>query len=335
MAEIPFETMRLALETTRGTAETAPTHLLNLAGMIKPAITRYRPKEARGTRAQNYRHVDTRKSAEWEAEGDADVVMLPVLLNKAVAPVTSPSTPGTAVLSRLWAFVNNLTADNIKSSTIWWGDPSLSQLQSDFCVLDEIEFENDASGEEVLTVKAKGMGGMPTKVSAPAATTPIAGATLPGQLMQCWMDSASAIGSTAINGRVISAKHTIKTGATYKYLAGGPTSNLDFALIGREVVVGLTTELKLELIDFTEYDLWEAGTVMKTRIRHNGSMIENISATKYYNYAEFDTYGPLLDLDWGDNQGSNRAVSFKIESTYDSVLASDFAVRVQNQRTSL
>jgi hypothetical protein len=336
MAEIPFETFRVALEAARGTAEAAPTHLINLAGKITPNITRYRPKEARGTRARNYRSVDTRKGAEWEAEGDADGNETLVLLNMSVAPLTTPSTPSGATLSRLWSFVPNLTADNIKSATAWWGDPALNQLLSDFCVLDELVFENDASGEEVLTISAKGMGGFPSKVSAPSATASIAGVTFPGQMMQCWIDTASAIGTTAISGRLISAKHTIRTGATYKYLAAGPTGALDYTLIGRDVVVGMTTELKLEFIDYAQYDLWSAGTGLKCRVRHNGALIESTAGpVNWYNYVEFDTYGPAEELDWDDNEGSNRALNLTINSTYDVTLGADFRVAVQNQRTTL
>lgn len=339
MAEIPFETLRLALEATRGTAESAPTHLINLAGKITPNVTLHRVRQARGTRAQNYddQVVQTQKGAAWEAEGDADVALLPFLLNMAVMPLTTPATPSTAVLSRLWAFVNNISADNIKSGTAWWGDPALNQLQSDFVVVDEIEFENDASDEEgVLTVSVKGMSGVPTKVAAPSATAAIVGATLPGQLMQCWIDTGSdAIGTTPITGRLISAKHTIRTGVTYKYLAAGPDSTLDFALIGRDVVVGMTTELKLEFIDYAQYDLWAASTAAKVRVRHNGALIENITGTKFYNYVEFDSYGPLEGLDWDDNQGSNRALNLTIESGVNSTLGSDFRVAVQNKRTTL
>lgn len=337
MAEITFETLRMALETTRGTAIGSPTHLLNLAGKITPNIVQHRTVEARGTRAKNYRHVITRKGSAWEGEGDADVRVMPFLLNMGVqGAVTSPSTPGAAVTAKLWAFINNISADNIKSATAWWGDPAINQLISDYVMLDELVFENDASDEEgVLTVSAKGMGGSPTKVAAPAATTAIAGATLPGQLMQCWIDSGSAIGTTAITGRVISAKHTIKTGVKYKYIAAGPTSPLDYALIGREKIAGLTTELKLEFVDYTEYDLWAAGTDLKVRVRHNGSFIETASAIDYYNYMEFDAYGPATDLDWDDNEGTNRALNLTIESQYDSTLASDFRVAVQNVSATL
>jgi hypothetical protein len=335
MAEITFETLRAAIETTRGTAIASPTHLLNLEGTYTPRIVHYKPREQRGTRARNYRDVVVRKFGELEGEGDADVNELPFYLQQLVEPNTSPSTPTDAVATRLWEFIGNLTADDIKSSTFWFGDPALNQLKADFLMLTEMEFENDASGEEVATISVKGMGGFPTKVAAPGATASIAGATLPGQLMSCFVDTSSAIGTTEISGRVISAKHTIRTGAAFKYVAGGPAAALDFSLIGREKIVALTTELKLELIDYTQYDLWAAATSLKVRVRHNGSLIETQNATDFYNYVEFDTYGPFEELEWDDHEGTNRALTLVMNGHVDSTLGSDIRVAVQNARTSL
>src|SRR5262245_28162639 len=126
MAEIAFESLRMALEATRGTAIATPTHLLNMEGKLTPKIKRTRPREARGTRTRNYRHVDTRKWCEWEGEQDLDVRIAPFWLNMAVMPLTTPATPGAAVTAKLWAFINNVSADNIKSSTTWWGDPNIT-----------------------------------------------------------------------------------------------------------------------------------------------------------------------------------------------------------------
>lgn len=343
MAEIPFETLRIALEATRGTAESAPTHLLNLEGTLQPTINVYKVRERRGTLAANYRHVQTRKGATFEGiEGDADVNELPVLLNMCVAPLSLPATPDGATNTRLWSFVRSVTSDNLKTATVWWGDPALNQLRSDFCVIDELEFENNADEEDgVATISLSGMAGFPTKVAAPSATASIAGATLPGQLMQLWIDTNEAIGTTEVNGRLISATHTIRTGITYKHLAGGPTSSLDYAAIGREKVSALTTVLTFEVPDLNQYDQWVASTFLKVRVRHNGSLIETISGEggdpdlHFYNYVEFDTYGPFEELSWEDNQGSNRTVSLTINGFYDATLGSDMRVAVQNARTSL
>lgn len=340
MAELAFETFRAALETTRGTAIATPTHLLNFESKLTPNVTRYRPTEQRGSLALNYRSLDTQKNSAWESKGDADVRLLPFLLNMAVAPVSSGSTPGTAATAKLWAFVRNVLADDIKSATVWWGDPALNQLTTDFVMLDELVIENDASGDSAATLEAKGMGGFPSKVAAPVATTAVAGATLPGQLIQCWIDTSSAIGTTAVTGRVVKAKHTIRTGVAYKYVATGPgtaavPSSLDYTLVGREKIAACTTELKIELIDFTQYDLWAAGTSLKVRVRHNGAFIETASTIDYFNYLEVDTYGPAVALDWDDNAGTNRALNLTIDATYDATLASDLRVAVQNTSATL
>ena len=334
MAEITFETFSLALEATRGTAVTPPTHAIPMGGIIKPAVTQYRPKEQRGTRVMNYRHKITRKNATFTADGDADINYLPVWLNMAIKAVTTPSTPTNGLLTRLWTFVPTITADDIKAATCYWGDPAINQLQSPFCVLEELVFENDGTADGVATLSVKGGGQFPAKVAAPTAPASIAGDTLPGMEMQLWVDTASVIGTTAITGRLLKAKHTISTGVTYKYIAAGPTTTFGFTSIGRMPVVGLKTALEFELPDFNQYDQWAAGTDLKVRVRHNGNLIESVTPD-YYNYAQFDSYGPYEDLDWGDNQGSNRTVKLTMNSQYDTTLAADFSVAVQNARATL
>ena len=81
MAEIPFEILVGAQETTRGTAATAPTHFLNMQGMIAPRKTRYRPEESRGLLAQSYRSVDAKRWCDVSGQGPLDVYTLPLLLS--------------------------------------------------------------------------------------------------------------------------------------------------------------------------------------------------------------------------------------------------------------
>lgn len=331
MAEIPFEQFCGVIESTRGTAITTPTHMLSTPGTIKPQITRYRPVEARGTLVANYRTKAVRQWAEWECSGDVDVNYIAFWLYLFVKNAVTPTTPGGGTLSRLWTFTRAITADSLASATFTWFDPNLNMLRSPYCMGDELVIENDATGEGVATFSAKGMGQFPTKVTAPTIPASIAGDTLPGQMMQLWIDSASAIGTTAITGRLLKAKHTIKTGVTYKYVAAGPTASLSFTLTGRTAIESVTTELEFEMIDYTQYDLWAASTDLKVRVRHNGALIEG----SLYNYLEVDQYGPFDNLDWGSNEDSNRTVKLTIHTQYDSTLASDMSVKVQNARTSL
>lgn len=334
MAEIPFETLLGAHEGTRGTAVSPPTHMLNLPGALTPTKTLYRPDEARGTLGKNYRSAVTRRGSEFETDATAaDGNLLPWWLNLAVrGGVTTPTTPVGGTLSRLWQFTRNLTADDIRSATLYFGDPNLQVWQADFCMVDEITLENDATDDEgVLMFEVKGQGGKPIAVADPTVPASIVGQIYPAQLMQCWIDVASAIGTTAITGRLLSAKHTITTGVTYKHVAGGPAANLDFALVGRERISAITTELLLELPDLTEYNQWEANNTIRCRVRHNGPLIEG----SLYHYIEVDTYGPFDGFEWDEHEGSNRVMKLIIEGEVDSTLGSDLRVAVQNTRTAL
>jgi hypothetical protein len=335
--ELAFERLLFALETTRGTAITSPTHIINIGGKLTPKQTKYKPPDARGTLVKTYRSKTVRKWAELEADGAADPNIVPLFLNMVVDNLASPSTPGGATLSRLWEFIPNISADDLKTSTYWFADPVAAavELRAPFGTIDELTFSNDASGEEVAKVSIKGKSNYPTEGIAVAAPASIAGDLLPGQFMQIWMDTSSAIGTTAVTGRLVKAEHTIRAGIeTYKYLAAGPASSLTYQGIGRGKR-DMTTKITLEVPDDTQYALWDAGTTVKCRVRHNGELIETTAGpVNWYNYIEFDTYGPLEDLEWAEN-GANRVVSFTINSQYDSTLGADFRVAVQNARTGL
>lgn len=329
MAEIPFESLQGAHETTRGTAIAAPTHLIHWPGTITPEQTVQAITESRGTLFGNYRNKVTRRGGSWQASGDADVNLLPWLLNMVVAPVTSPSTPGGATNARLWTFTRSGTADNIKASTIWFGDPNIQNWSADYAMVDSFTFSATAADEGVAQGSISGRCGFPAKVSAPTQPAAIAGDTLAGQAMQLWIDTAT-IGSTAVTGRFISAEITIPTGVTYKHLASGPTTSLDYAATGRDKTRA-TAKIVLELPDMTQYDLWAAATSVKMRIRFNGALIEST----FYNYFEFDIYGPLQGLAWGSNQASNRTIELMVMSDYDATAGADYIVKVQNARASL
>ena len=172
-------------------------------------------------------------------------------------------------------------------------------------------------------------GGTVEKV-APAFPSILTAPLISGASMQMWLDTSSAIGSTAITGRLISAEHVIPVNYGYKHLAVGPTGALTYSRVGRGKR-SITTRVTLELTDMTQYKLFENGTNCKLRIRHNGDLIE----TGFYHYVEVDTYGPLNFTDWGELEGTNRTLTLEVQSLYDATLGADFSVKVQNDRTAL
>lgn len=408
MAEMAFEYLALALETTRGTAIATPTHYANLTGMISPRVARYRPTESRGELAQYHRSKLVRRWGEWAGQGPLDVDLLPVFLEMAVKSGISPTIPGGATSSRLWAYVPTMNADDIDTASLFWGDPNVQIWRGAYGTVDEIQIRNDASGTDGATMQLSGhtrhplyygdvtditqanpgvvtsaahglvngdqvtfasVGGM-TEVNgntytvasattdtfalsgtdtsgftaytsgghwalaAPSLPSQITGGLISGVNMQVWLDTSSAIGTTEITSRVVSAEHTIPTSLAYKYLAAGPAADLSYSRVGRGKR-SVTTRVVLELLDTTQYDLFEADSVVKLRVRHNGPAIETVSGTTFYSYVEVDTYGRMDVTDWGELEGTNRTLTLEVMSEKDAALGADFRVAVQNARTSL
>lgn len=448
MAEIAFEYLLAKIEATRGSAESAPTRYLNMAGTLTPRKNRYRPDESRGTLAEYYQSVDTQKWADLEASGGLDVYTLPLILNTIVAggidgsgataaalttdltgdnndivftavtgggvgntisieyidpaaatqslevdvdgraikvylatdgskvitttgdllkaeiaahPVASTlvtcadkagndgsgvvtamgathlsggtgaavTTPGGGTNSRLWTFTPTMTADDLEAMTVWFGDPNVQVFRSGYCMLDELTIEADASGTDGVTLGISGQGAFPSKVADPVVPTMLDAPLLSPGKTQVWMDTTT-IGTTALATRVVSAGITVPSGIQRKWLAAGPTSDLSFTSIGRGKRHA-ELRLTLEVPDTTEYDYWVAGTVVKTRVRFNGSLIE----AGLYFYVDFDIYGPIDGLEWGENAGSNRTLELTILSEYDATAGYDWCFRIQNDRDAL
>ena len=329
MGEIAFEYLLAGLEITRGTAATAPTHYLPLAGTLTPKKERYRPAENRGMLAEYFRSVDVRRWSELEAKGGADVYTLPVLLNTlAKGGVSAPTTPGGATTARLWEFAPTMDADDLQSMTLWFGDPNVQVFRSAFCMVDELTLTGEASGTDGVTMSIKGQGRFPTKNNPGSVPSVLQAPLLAPGAMQVWIDSTT-IGTTEVVGRVAAAEITIPLGGTRKWLAAGPSAGLDFQALGRSKRHA-ELKLTLELPDLVQYDQWEAATSLKTRVRFNGPLIE----TAFYHFVEFDIYGPFDSLDLGENEGS-RTIELTILSEYDATAGHDWAVRVQNDRNAL
>lgn len=340
-AETVFEYLALALEATKGTAVTPPTHYLPFSGVIKPIRTKYDTRDSNGTLAGITRSKTTSAGAEWSGEGAVDPAYAPLLLNLIVKAVTSPTTPTNGVLTRLWTFAPTMTSDDLKAATFYFGDPNVQIFQSAYCMAEELTIQADASGEDAATWSVNGFGRFPTRVSAPTMPAQVVGSLVMPAAMQCWIDTSSAIGTTEVTGRFISADLTIPTGVVQKRYAGGPTGGLNFTKHGRAARTA-TAAITVELNDISigagkEYLLWEADTQVKMRIRLNGSLIESVTPD-YYEYVQLDIYGPLRSFDWGTVADTNRTMTFEIMSEYNSYAAAagyDWAMAVQNQKAAL
>ncbi len=241
------------------------------------------------------------------------------------------TTPPGATNARLWTFAPTMDADDLRALTLYWGDPNVQAFQTAYNQIDSLTLAADASGEDGVTMAISGMGRFPAK-QAPSLVPAMLDAPLmaPGD-MQVWIDSGEdAIGTTEIVGRVVSAEVTIPSGVVRKWLAAGPGGDLSFTKHGRGRR-HIEARLVLELADLTQYDLIMAHTMLKTRVRFNGPLIEE----GFYHYAEVDVYAPADAMEWGENQGTNRTIQMTILSEYDTAAGHDFCVRVQSDRETL
>lgn len=331
--ETAFEYLLAAHEAVRGTKIDPPTIYLNMAGKITPKQSVYRPVESRGVLADWHRSKVVRQWSEIDAAGPADVYSLPFLLEQLVKAPGVIATPGGGTNSRTHTYAPTMNADNLLSGTYYWGDPNIQAFQSDYMMLDSLVIAADGSGTDGVTQAIKGMGHFPAK-DAPDSVPAMRNAPLlaPSDL-QLWIDTSSAIGSTEIIGRIVSAEVTIPSGVTRKWIVSGPTGGQNFGLCGRK---RRHAEMKLvfELPDMTQYDLWAAHTSLKVRLRYNGPIIESTLR----HYIQVDLYAPFDPMDWGELEGSNRTIALNLLSEYDTNAAAagyDFCVVVQNDLATL
>lgn len=332
MAELSFEAFALALETTRGTAVTPPTHYAPLVGMITPTPDWFEPTESRGTLVKRYRQQKTRDSADWTADGGADPRYLPLFLNMITGPGVI-TTPTNGVLTRLHTHKPSITTDAIKTATLYFGDPNVQIWQSDFAYANDFSFSADASGTDGATMSIGGKANPMIEVTTPTFPAQTIGSILVPSAMQLWIDTSSAIGTTEITGRLVSADVTDANGVTAKYLAGGPTGGLTYNRLGRDRP-DVSSTFQLEVNDTTQMDQALAATSVKVRIRVSGDLIESVTPD-YYEYFQWDVYGKLKFDSWADLEGTNRTANFRIDTIYNSTLGADCCFYVQNQSATV
>lgn len=338
-AEIAFEKYQAALESTRGTAITAPTHAFPWPIIIDPERIRAKPDDARGTIVRNYRVKTTQTKAAWSAEGTIDTDYIPFILQMIAKGSITPTTPSGATSARLWTGTPTINADDLKAATLWAGDPNLTTVRrAAYAMAEEFTVEADVGSEDGAQGSLSGFCHYPTNVSAPTyAAALTTGDILIPSSMQLWIDTSSAIGTTEVTGRFVSTNWTIPTGATQKRYATGPAGGLNFSSAGRGKRAA-KAEVVVELNDTSlagEYAAFEADTTIKMRIRLNGGFIETASTVDLYHYLQLDIYGKAEDFSWEEVEGVNRAFKIAIESTYDTTAGADFVLSSQNVRATV
>lgn len=337
MSELAFEALSFALEATPGTAESAPTSYMNLFGQLIPRETIYQPDESTGLLEAYMRQEVTRKWGEFSGDGPLDTDLLPMFLEMIVKGGVTPSQPGSTTSTYQWVYTPTMTADDLEFATIFWGDPNMTHiLQGAYGMLTNLTIASDASGTDGATLSIAGMTQAPVKLANPVTMPTQAFSPLVASVkMQAYLDTSSAIGTTALVQRVVSAEHVLDSGITQKFVGDGPDADLSYSRHGRGKR-SLITRMVAEMRDFTEYDVAQLqNTPAKLRIVHNGAFIENDGSDDYYHALQVDTYGKLHLTDYGELEGTNRTVAFEIVSAYDSTLGAGWSMTVLNEASAL
>jgi hypothetical protein len=337
--EINFENFSAALETTRGTAVTPPSHTFPFMGRLVPSSTYSRGTSSDGTLAEfDGRSKVVYKTCAFETDdAPVDLNYLPFLFSMVVKGGVTPTTPSGATTARLWTFNPDMTSDSIKSATVYWGDPNVKMLQSAYCMAEQWTLSADSTADSGATMKINGQGKFPTKLSSPPTfPSQITGELIVPSRMQVWLDTSSAIGTTEITDRIVKTDWTVPTGVSFKRGAKGPTSDLSFRRTGR-AKRHAEANFTVEVTDYAqEYTTWENGTNVKLRIRINGDLIETITGpVDIYSFVELDIWGPLDSLGLGDLEGTNRTFDFSVLGQKDATSGVDYSLKVQNSRTTI
>lgn len=331
--EIAFEYLLAAHEVTRGTAVNPPTRYLPLAGLVTPGQDRYRPVESRGELAEFHRSKTVRRWSDLDAEGPVDTRAMPFLLAMILKGTVTPTTPGGATTARLWTFTRTMTSDDLKSATVYSGDPNVQAFQAAYMLPTDFSMSSDASGTDGVQMSMTLQGNFPAKTAPSSVPAQSLGPILAPGDMQIWMDTTLAIGTTEIaDFRFVSTELSVPTGVTPKWTASGPTGGLNPTRRGR-AKSHPEASISLEIPDMVHYDLYAGNngdTIVKLRVRFNGPIIE----TTLRHFVEFDIYGPLDDFSWGELEGTNRLMEAMIMGEKDATAGSDLIIRVQNDQTT-
>lgn len=332
-SEIVFEQIQVGTETTRGTTATNPTDRLNMRGTVLPQLLVARPPAHVNLLAESAGSEVIREWATLSGEGPADTLKLPRILTYVMDGAVAAGSQQAATTAYLWTFPRKMDADNLKSFTCWWGDPSLTKMfKGLYGMADEWTIEDAVDSTDgammSLTGTTRKLDDVTNPTLAAAAIPPI----IVGKNIQVWLDTtASAWGTTEITNRILGASLRVTTGVTYKYPGTGPTGSVTYTSTGRVKIMPVATfsfELNNDLAEWTKF---KANVPYRLRVRHNGPIIE----ATHRHYVEYDIQGVLDEPGWGELENSNRSMELSISGDYVASQATDVTVKVMTTLATL
>lgn len=327
--EKAFEIAAGAIESTRGTAVTPPTIVFPFNATLTPMEEEYIPDESRGTLHGEYRGALTRRWTEWEGEGGADAQVAPFLFAMWAKGGVTPTTPGGATLSRLWEYVDLGTADNLKTATFYWKDPTDGDIfRAPFSYIEELTLTSDSTSNSGVTWSASGQGNALSLVTVPVLPAQLIGSILLPMKKTVYLDLQSGTIGTTQLAEVAKVEHAMTNNISPKFF---DNANLTYTRIGRGKRVmkaTFTMEYDETIYNYTQ---GTSPTLMGLRTRYTGDLIEGA----LYEYIEADVYGRIKFEGWEDIFDTNRGMKLSITSRVKSSLGSGWRLATQNTQTTI
>lgn len=144
-----------------------------------------------------------------------------------------------------------------------------------------------------------------------------------------YLDTSSGIGTTEIEGRLISWSVNYNLNAFGKRFMDNATGYGRFGF-GPTVVTG---QVRLEFDDRDEYDLWTAGTNVKLRIKQTGTTIDSGAVTT--KYAQIDVFNAALDALTDDDREGNVTITLTFRGLVDTSEGTPIEFEVKNKLSAL
>jgi tail tube protein len=326
MGEVALRKIQAALEVTRG-VDLAATRKVYATGTMAKKIDLLRPLEDRGTFTRNYRSTLGVIEASFPMQGGLTYEDLPWWSQLAIkGGVTSSLVDTTA---RRWAFVPSQTTDDLASATFEAGDDTQA-FQMNYGMVDKFEITGAINSYWAFTVDVIG-----TDMSKTTFTGALGDRTVEDinmYLTKCAIGAAGAVPSSYMTGRFIGFKFNLDNHLSRKYFADGVAPTLGgIGREKREITLEVTMEGNAATI--TERDTYEAGTPRVVRITALGSLIAG-SSPSHFRTADLIVPGKWRSFDMG-NRETNTVFTAILDSEYDTALAYDMSLTIDNLLTTL
>lgn len=328
---IPLEIVQMGIETVRGTAVPATT-VVDMdpggANLVRtPTLIKIRQA---GSMATSHRSYPGRDIIALDISGPWTYTYAPNWLNLFLGPLAAGVGAGA---DKVWAFTgasNTIisdVADNLKSCTLEVGgrDTWPNEYQLKGCVGNKLDLH--FAQDKGWTYKASFLAtGITIQAKTAAIAFPASIVDVLGTTTTVAIDSASAFGTTAKVGSLLSGDISIDIGAVARYTLDAQRNPYRVAVTGaRKIAVNLVIEYTAQ----TEYTATHAATAQRIRVKSVGPAL---GGTNYI--CQFDVPG-VYDTFVLGKDGDVITEQLATSAQYDATPAADIGASITTAAAAL